>query len=242
MPQITLFTIVMAIALAVIIVLISIVKNPIIKSLIYGLPFPATLALIATQKDVDGTHVIGLFLLVVFLWSAHWFKKATTSVLLADGLATAIYVGLGYFLVNSLPEIKNQTALLSMFYVVLWLVFVLFYKSKPVQKKPPIQKMHVLKKGPLVFVLAIILLSFKEMLKGVVVLFPFSGIFTVVEMRDDLEVLASEFTKNSLSILSFLIIVYASATTIGFYPAIACGWIGCTITLKAVRMIRPTIA
>ncbi len=69
MPQITMFTVVMAVALAFIIVLISIVKNPVIKSLIYGLPFPATLALIATQKNVDGTHIVGLFLLVVFLWS-----------------------------------------------------------------------------------------------------------------------------------------------------------------------------
>jgi hypothetical protein len=100
--------------------------------------------------------------------------------------------------------------------------------------------MHVLKKGPLVFVLAIVLLSFKAMLKGVVVLFPFSGIFTVIEMRDDLEVLASEFTKNSISILSFLLIVYVLSASIGFYLAIACGWIGCVITLKVVRMISPT--
>ncbi len=72
------------------------------------------------------------------------------------------------------------------------------------------RKCTFLKKDLWFLFLAIILLSLKAMLQGVVVLFPFSGIFTVVEMRDDLEVLASEFTKNSVSILSFLLIVYAT--------------------------------
>lgn len=229
---------VMATAIASIIVLVSTVKNPIIKAIIYGLPIPITLALIASQNEVNSSHIVGLFLLVFFLWLVNWLRKINVNIFIADLTAAIVYIGLGYSLIRFVQSVNVSFALLSSLYLFLWLGFMLINKNKVENAPGEKKKVNVLIKGLLIFLIATLLLTLKDVLKGIVVTFPFSGVFVVVEMQNQLGTLASEFTKNSIAILAFFIVIHTVMPAVSIYPAIILGWIGYLLVLKVVRIVR----
>ena len=69
------FNFVMAGVIALVILAIASVRDSRLKAIIYGLPIPITVALIATKSPVDTSHIIGLFLLCLFLWSVFYLYK-----------------------------------------------------------------------------------------------------------------------------------------------------------------------
>lgn len=239
MQSISIFNIVMAMAIALIIVIISAVKNPMIKTIIYSLPIPITLALIASQKGVNSTHIIGLFLLVGFLWLVNWMRKTNANIFVADIISAAAYIATGYSLIRLVQDKSIPFTLLSFLYLLLWMTFMFFGKHKVKNVPGKKRKVNIVIKGVSIFLIATLLLTLKDVLKGIVVTFPFSGVFAVIEMQDHLHTLASEFTKNSIAILVFFIIVYAVMPGLNIYPAIFLGWAGYLLTLKIVRIVNP---
>jgi len=230
-----LFNIFMATLIAVIIGVIAAIKNPKLKSLVYSLPIPITLTLIATQKKVDGTHVVGLALLTGFLYLTSWLMRRFNNIWIADIVAAIAYTAVGYILVKGVPDLASNILLLSAGYFVFW-VLVVFYPKKPKKRPvPPRSRVNPALKGAMVFPLAYLLLLLKNILQGVVVTFPYSGVFAVYEMRHELDILAYEFAKNSLAILVLLLIVYYAADSWGFYPAIIASWVGYIATQLLVR-------
>jgi hypothetical protein len=227
----------MALAIALTIVVISLVKNPVVKAIVYGLPIPITVTLIASQKGVGTSHIVGLFLLTAFLWAVCWLREKGLNIFVADIVSTMAYVGAGYALTRL--EIENGTlfVLFSFSYFCLWLVFFLLWPREsspaPSQKKG----VNVAVKGVIVFSVATVLLALKELLRGVVVTFPFSGVFTVVEMRDQTSVLRGEFTRNSVAILIFFIFVHFTASIFGLYLSIVAGWVIYLLVLKTVLFL-----
>lgn len=239
MQSISIFNIIMAMAIALIIVIISAVKNPIIKTIIYSLPIPITLALIASQKGVSSSHIVGLFLLVLFLWLVNWMRKINANIFVADIISAAVYIGAGYSLIRLVQNESMSFALLSFLYLFLWLGFMFFGRRHKTENSPGKKgSINIVIKGILIFLIATALLTLKDVLKGIIVTFPFSGVFAVVEMQDQLHTLASEFTKNSIAILAFFVIVYAAMPGLSIYPAITLGWAGYLLTLKIVRIVR----
>lgn len=236
--NVLLFNLVMAVAIAVIITAISIIKNPILKTIVYSLPIPITLALIATQQGVEGSHIFGLFLLVGFLWLVHWLRKARVNVFVADIISALIYVVLGYVFVQMDSWGRDLFILLSIMYPLFWAGYMLLRRNRNEDMPATADKVSVATKGFLVFVIASLLLTMKDLLKGVVVTFPFSGVFAVIEMRGKLHTLAAEFTKNSIAIWAFFMIVYIAMPTFSIYTAIVLGWTGYLVTLKMVHMTK----
>lgn len=49
------FNAVMAMAIALMIVIISIIKNPVLKAVIYSIPIPITLVLVASQNGINSS-------------------------------------------------------------------------------------------------------------------------------------------------------------------------------------------
>jgi len=215
------FNFIMAGVITLVILLIASVREGRLRAIIYGLPLPITTALIATKSQIDASHVIGLFLLCVFLWLVFFFyKKRNLTIIASDILSATIYVILGFFLIRI---ISIDFWKMVFFYLLFWIIYLLRYQPKYEQgSKSPIKPLI---KGGLVFVISLCLLLLKSILRGVVVTFPFSGIFAVVEAKDTLYTLAGEFTKNSLSILVFFIIVNVLSPKIGYYQSILLGWL-----------------
>jgi hypothetical protein len=235
---ISFINIITALSIALIIVIISLVKNSTIKAIVYGLPIPITLATIALQRGVDTTHIIGLFLLTGFLWLVYKLNQMKIGIYTSNILASIAYVVLGYFFINFIDTNGTTFGILCASYFILWLIFVLrvdFSKQKSNISKR--KKVSVFVKGPTVFVVANFLLFMKNLLGGIITTFPFSGVFTVVEMRDDLEVLSKEFTKNSVAILAFFIVLYFTYEHIGIYYSVLVGWLIYFLTLSFVRKV-----
>lgn len=97
------------------------------------------------------------------------------------------------------------------------------------------QQTNLLLKGIIVFGVAFLLLSAKDLLSGVMVTFPFSGVFAVVEMKKDLKILAFEFTKNSIAILLFFISLAILMPIVGFYLSIALSWVVYAISFWIIK-------
>ena len=241
MEGISIFTVVMAIAIGSIIVAISMVKNRKVKTVIYSLPIPLTLTLIASQKGVDASHVVGLFLVVGFLWSVNLLRKLGATIIVADVCSVVMYVFLGYALLQLVTGENLSFTFLTSLFVLAWMLFALFVAyGKYTSKNPPGKRWNVnpLVKGSMITLVAMVLLTFVGLLKGIVVTFPFAGIFAVFEMRNQLDTLATEFTKNSIAILALFIALYLLIPILGMYPAIGIGWAVYTVVLLAVKGVR----
>jgi hypothetical protein len=235
MEYIPFFNIIMAFLIASIIIVISILKNPVVKAIVYGLPIPITLALIATQKTVNGSHILGLFLLTGFLWIILFIKeRCGFNIVLIDIVSSILYVGLGYLFVILFP-VQDHLFVLLFLYILFWFIFITFFRKKESREEVERKKINPIIKGTFIFVISLLLLSAKDSLEGVVVTFPFSGVFAVIEMRDSLDVLAAEFTKNSLAILVFFCVIFLLFPFIGMYLSIFVGWIFYSFELYLIQ-------
>ena len=195
-----------AIAIGLIIFVMSLQKSGSVKALIYSLPIPITIALIATDGVINTTNVIGLFLICLFLWSVFFFVKRGINIYVADVIAVAMYIGIGYVAIGLVHASFETMALL---FIVAWMAFVTLYRHHPgrkLKRKP--NKVSPLLKLPVVTVMAYILFGLKAILGGVIVTFPFSGVFAVIESRDSLRILAALFTRNSIAVLAMFITMH----------------------------------
>lgn len=142
------------------------------------------------------------------------------SIFTADFVCASGYVVLGFLFIKlSLLSFWQATFL----YIFLWFLYI--EKYRPIVEVGERSQIRPLLKGPIVLVLSSILLFLKSVLGGIVVTFPFSGVFAVVEARKTLYTLAGEFTKNSLAILIFFVITKVFSDKLGFYYSIGLGWL-----------------
>lgn len=227
-----------ALAIGLVIFTMSILKAGHLKALVYSLPIPITIALVATNGHVNDSNIIGLFILCGFLWAVHWLVNHRINIYLADIVASVAYVLIGYL---AITYTKIPFVIGALVYLVAWLGFVFFYKHTGDKKAGSSAKVKPIVKLPVVAALAYGLLSLKSYLAGVVVTFPFSGVFAVVESRDSLRVLAAVFTRNSIAILGlFVVMFYLDDMNLGI--RIATGWAVYLVILgvvtKAVKYSR----
>lgn len=228
------FNVLMAGAIGLVISLMAFSNNSRFKATIYSLPIPITIVLIVTNITIDYSHIVGLFLLCLFLWSVFYIhEKIHTPILIADIFSASIYVVLGFLLMKLFTFGFWQTALL---YVIFWLVYISRYK--PINQSDSRSRIHPLIKGVIVFLIALLLLFMKNNLGGFIVTFPFLGIFAVLETKNATYTLAGEFTKNSLAVLLLFIAIRLLSTHIGFYQAIIVGWLLCISFFICLQRLR----
>lgn len=207
-------TAVYALAIASVIATMAAVPNPRLKAIIYALPIPITLVLISTGGAVNSSHVIGLLLITLFLWIVHFGYRLGLPILAADLLGTVVYVGAGWLLVTfTRPPFALAVAL----YACVWLGFCLVCRRGHAGAAAEPSRVHPALKFAGVSLLAFGLLSVKNLLGGIIVTFPFSGVFAVVEGRSILGTMALKFTQNSIAILFLFVTVHLTG-------ALALGW------------------
>jgi hypothetical protein len=214
----------------------ALVKNTRLKALIYTLPIPITVTYIGTGGNVGTHHVIGLFLVNVFLWGVYVLSVWKINIFLSDVIAALAYTGAGYLVINFIELPFRWTALV---YAVLWLTFVLFYQNRDQKEEPQsTSKVKPTIKFTIVSIVAYVLLSLKNYLSGIVVTFPFSGVFAVVEGRHMLKQLAATFTRNSIAILAMFMVLYV-LRHLNMGIGISIGWLAYLAVLKITSMLFP---
>ena len=222
------YNIIMAIVISAIIIIMCLIKKPFLKAIVYGLPIPITVAFIASKGTVNGSHIVGLFLLVGFLWLVYFLKKIKINILLADVISALLYAVFGFLIIKT-TNVSSSFFIVCAVFFLFWILFIIFSKIfwKDITKNKIGEKhqTNLLLKGIVVFFIAFLLLSAKDVLSGVMVTFPFSGVFAVVEMKKDLKILAFEFTKNSIAILLFFVSLIFLMPVFGLYISIILSWV-----------------
>jgi len=228
-----LVNIISAVSIGLIIFVMAQLKSGYLKAIIYSLPIPITVALFSTGGVVNETNIIGLFLLVLFLWSVSYLVKRGVTIYVADVVSAVLYVIVGYFAVTYI-EISFAASLLV--YAIAWLLFAVLYKHKVQKSVVTKKKLQPITKFSVVTIMAFILFSLKGYLAGIVVTFPFSGVFAVVESKGTLRTLAATFTRNSIGILAMLATIFYLGDT-NLVIKIAAGWASYLIVITIVSRI-----
>jgi hypothetical protein len=231
-------TIIMAGIIAIVITFMSKIQNGKLKAVIYSLPLPISLSLLAIGTQVESNHITGLILLAGFLWSTYFlYVKCHQSILMSDVISAVIYIIIGY----ATKETSRIDFWWMFFaYSILWFIFLNFYHPK--QEFGTKSSTNIIIKGSTVFITSFVLLSLKSFLSGFIVTFPYSGIFAVKESKDTLYSLAAEFTKNSIAILIFFATIKISFEKLGLPISIGLGWIIYLPTLWIVQRLKQTAA
>ncbi len=232
----SLLNLVSALMIGVIIGFMASIHDPKLKAMVYSLPFPATIALIATHGNVTSNVIIGLYLLNGYLWAVYILKNSfKINVLIADILSAIMYIAIGYLLIHSL-HVSFVTICIS--YSVIWLLAVVLLHRHPIAEAvSPRSAIPPYQKATSTFLISTVLFGLKDSLAGIVVSFPFSGVFAVIEAKNYLATLARIFLRNSIAILALFITIHALHSFSILAVRLLVGWLAYLIVLKLVRNI-----
>lgn len=220
---------------------ISLIRSVRLRALVYSLPLPMTLALVATGSRVDGAHLLGIVgLNVFFLTVTVLHHRLGWPILLADLLGVAGYLLLSALVVRAAP-VPFPPVLVGT--LVGWLATTLVLRRRPPgpgraataagrDRLPAPVKLLVIFCGSVPTVL------FGELLRAMVVTFPYSGVLVAIESRRDLPRFARHFAGNSLALVAFV----AGVHRLQDHPrpvALAGGWAAFALVTLARYAYRP---
>ncbi|MGS2615411.1 hypothetical protein ACVCAH_12930 [Micromonospora sp. LZ34] len=239
---------------------VSLLRSVRLRAFVYSLPLPMTLALLTTGYRVDGSHllgVVGLNLFFVLVTVAH--HRLRWPILLADLAGVAGYVALGAALLT--VSVPFAPALAGT--VVLWLLAVLLLRrhppSPPVAEGPgrhPVtgapadgtdpagdgagsgRRLPALAKLALILGGAVLTGLLGQLLRGLVVTFPYAGVLVAVEVRRDLRTFCRHFARNSLALVGFLT-GHHLCQDVSAGAGLAAGWAGFALTAAVLHLPLP---
>lgn len=207
------------------------------RSLVYSLPLPITLVLVTTSARVDGSQILGVVALNIFIAVvALTHVRLGWHIMLADLTGVAAYVGLGLVIAAFAP-LPFWPLILAV--IALWAVVTLW--AAPVQRDtraaPPQPWPGVVVKLGAVFGAALLMVALSGFLKGLIVTFPYSGVLVAIETRRHLSEFARHFARNSIALAAFFT-GYHLLRDHGEPIALAAGWIAfaaCALALYVRR-------
>lgn len=222
-----------AVVIGCVIAYMAYIRNPKTKALVYSLPLPITVVLLASNLAVNASNIIGLALVIGFLWLTYYLHTIRRwHILAADICSVIMYVVIGYLAVKFISLGFFVTVGI---YVICWLIYVLKYHHQPEQTtKSKSDALPPLAKGIGSAAIAFVILRLKEVLSGIVVTFPFSGVFAVIESQKSLKTQAHVVTRNSIAVLLLFVTLYVLPHTLPVLFRISAAW---TIYLLALWII-----
>ena len=220
---------------------VSLVRSVSLRALIYSLPLPITLVLLATPIRVSAQQLVGVVLLNVFVAIVTLlYHRLRWNIVLADVAGVAAYIGGSLALVRAggLPFVPVLAAALAAWVLLVRLARrgtaspLAAARSRPSRRGlPTLGKLAVLAVG------ALLMVGLGQLLQGMVVTFPYSGVLVVIETRRDLVPFRAHFARNSLALLAF-VTAYHLAQDLSRPLAVAAGWaafLGCALLLHLTR-------
>ncbi|MGK5441531.1 hypothetical protein ACSNN7_06840 [Micromonospora sp. URMC 105] len=200
---------------------VSVIRSVRLRAFVYSLPLPMTLALVTTDHRVDGAQLLGVLGLNLFFATvALTHHRLRWPILLADLAGIAAYVALSAGLL-AIP-VPFGPALAGT--VALWLLamVVLRRRAHVAAPAPPASPAPAASSEPaapaatrrdglpapaklaVIFAGAMLTGLLGQLLRGMVVTFPYSGVLVAVEARRELVDFSRHFARNSLALVGFL--------------------------------------
>lgn len=220
-------------------VAVAYISSPRIKSMVYMLPFPFSIALISTGKGVDATHMIGFGLVWAFLWIV-WFlhTRMRVPILFANGAAIVFHSIVSVVIATYTPHpdaVSVQAVVFEnrLFWGAAGVISLLAVAGLCLphhQETPYRSLMHPAIKIPLVFVLIAMIVMSKNFLRGFMPSFPMVTVFAVYEARYSLYTMASSMPVFLLGcvpllVVCRLVIPYHPESTAIMIKGLAAGWL-----------------
>jgi len=232
----TLVNFLSALAVGIIIGWMARIPNVRLKAAIYTLPIPISIALLATRQKINSSEVIGIMLVCGFIWLTRLLHEVfRISILIADMIGAALYVALGYVFIK-LIHLSFPTVIVI--YLLLWLILIgFFHKHATEEKSVKPSAISPVIKGAATTVISFVMFSLKDTLAGIVVTFPFSGVFAVAETKGHLEVFFRVVVRNSLAIIGLFISMYSLQIHLNLVINLIIGWAVYFVILKLIQHI-----
>jgi hypothetical protein len=172
------------------------------RSLVYSLPLPISLLLVTTSVRVDGGQLLGVVAIALFISVVDLtHNRLGRHILLADAAGIAAYIGLS-LVIAAFETIPFWPVLIAV--TALWGAATLLAPPAGQDvKAAPSPRPGAPVKLATVFGASLLMVAFGNLLKGLIVTFPYSGVLVVIETRDHLTAFSRNFTRNSISLVAF---------------------------------------
>ncbi|MEG3633901.1 hypothetical protein [Micromonospora palythoicola] len=233
------------------------------RALVAALPLPMTAALLATGLPVDGAQLVGvvglnLFFGVVAL-THHRFRWP---ILLADLAGVAGYLAVAAALRPiTLPFGPTLAATVACWLLTMLVLHRLPGPGQPADPGDPADpagpgdpadpagpgdpadpadpagpaRLPVVARLLLVLAGAVLTGLLGQVLRGLVVTFPYAGVLVAVEVRRDLPAFCRHFARNSLALIGFLVGVHLGQD-VSTVVALVAGWAGFALVAVALHL------
>ncbi|WBB91629.1 hypothetical protein [Verrucosispora sp. WMMC514] len=218
------------------------------RALVAALPLPMTAALLATGLPVDGAQLVGvvglnLFFGVVAL-THHRFRWP---ILLADLAGVAGYLAIAAALRPiTLPFGPTLAATAACWLLTMLVLHRLPEPDQPTDPTDPTDpadpadsagpaRLPVVARLLLVLAGAVLTGLLGQVLRGLVVTFPYAGVLVAVEVRRDLPAFCRHFARNSLALIGFLVGVHLGQD-VSIVVALVAGWAGFALVAVALHL------
>ncbi|RNL98192.1 hypothetical protein EFE23_15620 [Micromonospora solifontis] len=238
---------------------VSVIRSVRVRAFVYSLPLPMTLALVTTGHRVDGAQLLGVVgLNLFFVAVAVTHRRWRWPILLADLAGVAAYVALSAgVLAVPLPFEATLAGTAALWAVAMGLLRRRAAAApapagpasgEPSERPPAAGRDGLAAPAKLlvIFVGAVLTGLLGELLRGMVVTFPYSGVLVAVEARRQLADFTRHFARNSLALVGFLA-AYHYLQDVSPAVALAVAWgafglVAAALHLPRRRPARPAAA
>ncbi|HET8660461.1 MAG TPA: hypothetical protein VFM55_15845 [Micromonosporaceae bacterium] len=205
------------------------------RALVYSMPIPITLVIATTTTRVDGSQLLGVLLLNVFVAVvALLHSRAGWHILLADAGGVAAYLALAW-LIAMLPPIPFVPILAAV--CLLWLLAMAVLRpgdETTATTGPPRER---LAKVATVAASSLLIVAVGRLINGLVVTFPYSGVLVVIETRQHLGDFARHFALNSSALIAFFAGYWALQDR-NRLLALGGAWLAFAVAVTALHLAR----
>ncbi len=180
-----------------------------LRALVYAMPLPITLVLVVTATRVDGSQLLGVLLLNVFVAVVTLITtRVGWHILIADAAGVAAYVALAWPIAQLAPIPFLPTLALV---CLLWLLAqaILRPDREATSAAAPSASPARVAKIAAVVGSSLFIVAAGRLINGLAVTFPYSGVLVVVETRRHLGAFARHFARNSIALVAFFTAFWA---------------------------------
>lgn len=206
-------------------------RDPRTRSLVYILPIPMTVVLVASGGRTYPQQVLGVLLVAVFFFVAQAVQRRTgrTTVTLAAGLVTYLAAAA---LLRHLPSPGLPTALVA---TLAGLALLITAQRSTEGTSPALpQSLREWRRFVVIAVTAVAATALGGLLGSLVVTFPYSGIPLVVDARHHLRPIARNVTRNCLALTAFFTAAITVQDHLPFPVTLLAAWTAFAITAAGV--------
>lgn len=213
----------MILAVAVMGTAVAYLKNPEHKAFLLMLPIPFTMAVMAVQKPVDATNVIGLSVTFGYMYLVWLFRmRFRIPIIFSIILAVSIYCLIGWSIARLHPsgDLVFWGAMIWSLGLSLLCIWRMPYRAEPHYRTP----LPIWIKFPAIALVAYGICQLKQVLGGFVTVFPMVGLVASYEARHSLWTNARRLPWMLLTMIPFMSVIRLLQGRIGELPALLLAW------------------